>query len=272
VAPTPSFRIETASDGSGITIKLAGELDSATYPLLVERFDQLAGAGGSGEVVVDLTDVSFIDSAGMRAIIVIERSAQEREIPLVLRPAPGPVTELLLSTGVGGRVAPTPQAGDPPQAPFVERIELELERDPGTPGRARAELREAIAGRLGEPESATLTLLTSELVTNSVIHPDPDAGGTIGLRITTFADRVRVEVSDAGSGFEPAPLEPRPHGAGGHGLFVVDGLATRWGTRRVRGEDGERFCVWFELEVEGGIASEPDAGTAVEPPAIAAEG
>jgi anti-sigma regulatory factor (Ser/Thr protein kinase) len=208
----------------------------------------------------------------MRAIIVIERSAQARDVPLVLRPAPGPVTDLLHTTGVGERLMLTPQADSTPTAPFVERVELELDREPRTPSRARAELREAIAGRLGESDSATLTLLTSELVTNSVIHPDPGAGGTIGLRITTYADRIRVEVSDAGPGFETATLQPKPHGAGGHGLVVVDGLSTRWGTKRVEDEAGERFCVWFELDLPGGIAGEADAGRAARPPAVAAEG
>lgn len=268
MAATPSFRIETASTGSGTTIKLAGELDSATCPVLVEHFERLLAAREAGDVILDLSDVSFIDSAGMRAIIVLESAAQEREIPLVLRPPAGPVTDLLQITGIGERIALTPQADDPPTAPFVDRVELELEREPTTPGRARAELREAVAGRVGETDRATLTLLTSELVTNSVIHPHPDADGPIELRITTYPDRVRVEVSDSGSGFDTATLQPRPRGAGGHGLVVVDGLSTRWGTRRVEGDGGERFCVWFELEVAGGAEGDAVAGGA----AVAAEG
>ncbi len=282
MAPTPNFRIETGRTSSGTTIKLAGELDSATCPVLIERFDQLVASGEGGEVVLDLGEVSFIDSAGMRAIIVIERTAQERDIPLVLRHPAGPVTDLLQITGVAERVALTPQADDAPDASFLERIELELVREPTTPGRARAELREAIAGRLGDTDSATLILLTSELVTNSVIHPNPGASGPIGLRITTYADRVRVEVSDGGAGFDPTSLRPRRRGAGGHGLIVVDGLSTRWGTRRVAGDGGERFSVWFELDVPGGVgagaaagqtaAGQTAAGAASEPPVIAAEG
>jgi anti-anti-sigma factor len=255
VAP-PNFRIETAQAGSGTTIKLAGELDSATCPLLVERFDQLVAAGAGGQVVLDLTEVSFVDSAGMRAIVVIERSAQEHDIPLALRPPAGPVTDLLQISGVGAHLALRPQADDAPSAPFVERIDLELARVPTSPGRARAELREALGGRLGDTDSATLTLLTSELVTNSVIHPGPGAGDPIGLRITTFDDRVRVEVSDSGPGFDTATLPPRPRETGGHGLVVVDGLSSRWGTRRLGRDGGERFCVWFELDVAGGLGGE----------------
>lgn len=270
MAAMPDFRIEISHTESGATIELGGELDSATYPLLVERFDELVAAGERGQVLLDLTGVTFIDSAGMRAIIVIERSAQEHDVALAVRPPAGPVSELLEITGIGERVAWTPEAGDAPATPFVERIELELEREPTTPGRARAELREAIAGRIGEADSATLTLLTSELVTNSVIHPGADAGGPIGLQITTYADRVRVEVSDRGSGFDVAALRPRPREAGGHGLFVVNGLSSRWGTQRIGDNQGERFCVWFELDVAGGAGANAVADEAAEPPVATA--
>ena len=121
MAAPPNFRIETAQAGSGTTIKLAGELDSATCPVLVERFDQLVAAGAGDLVVLDLTEVSFIDSAGMRAIIVIERSAQEHDIPLALRPPAGPVTDLLQISGVGAHVALRPHTDDAPPAPLICR-------------------------------------------------------------------------------------------------------------------------------------------------------
>src|SRR6202042_41470 len=91
--------------------------------------------------------------------------------------------------------------------------------------------RRAIVGRLPDGDSATATLLTSELVTNAVIHPGQTVGGSVGLRITAFSDRIRVEVTDAGSGFDPGSLRPsEPREPGGHGLIVVDGLSSRWGT------------------------------------------
>ena len=68
----PNFRIETASTGSGTTMKLAGELDSAISSELIERFEEVV-ASGVGEVAIDLAEISFIDSAGLRAIVVIER-------------------------------------------------------------------------------------------------------------------------------------------------------------------------------------------------------
>ena len=212
---------------------------------------------------------SFIDSAAMRAIIMVEQSAGERGVALTVVPAAESVTDMLRMTGLADRVTLAPRTTDaPPAGPFIERVELQLPREPTAPARARAELREAVAGRLSDSDQATLTLLISEVVTNSVIHPDPAVGGSVGLQITAYADRVRVEVSDAGSGFDASSLRPRPREAGGHGLIVVDALASRWGTSRRDAEDG--FCVWFELDVESQLLPAPDESQ-VEPRVAAAE-
>ena len=314
MAALPDFRIETLRAGSGITIKLGGELDSATSGELVARFAQFvgareqaagratgageqatgageqatgareqatgareqgtgpaAGAGEAPQVALDLSEVTFIDSSGMRAIIIIEGSAGEHGIALTILPPPEALTDLLQIAGISDRVTLAPQGADGPStSPFLERIELELARVPTAPARARAELREAFGGRLQESDRATLTLLTSELVTNAVIHPDPQVAGSIGVRITAFPDRVRVEVTDAGSGFVAGSLPPRRRETGGHGLVVVDGLSNRWGTRQVTpdGEDG--FCVWFELDVDYDLRTGPPE--TAERPVAAAEG
>jgi anti-anti-sigma factor len=256
----PSFRIAAFQQGTGTTIKVVGELDNAACAELLERFEQVAPA--AGELVLDLSEVSFIDSAGMRAIIVIEHRVAERNTSLAISPPAPEVTKLLQVTGIADRVALTPRVDEaPPGSPFIERIELDLPRNPSAPGLARAEVRALLTGRISDSDRATLTLLTSELVTNAVIHPEPGVEGAVGLRITAYPDRVRVEVDDAGSGFELQDLEPRPREAGGHGLIVVDGVSSRWGTSR--GGESAGFSVWFELDVDytaeaAGEAAEPE--------------
>ena len=255
----PKFRIETLQSGSGTTIKLTGELDSATCSELLERFEQAAAAPDFRELVIDLEEVSFIDSSGMRAIIALERRAKEGGLALALMPPPPAVTELLRVTGITDRLPLAPHANVAAAvAPFFERVEIELARDSDTPARARVELREAVAGHLSDDDAATATLLVSELVTNAVVHPGEAVGGSVGLRITTHVDRIRVEVSDEGSGFEPGSLKRRPYGAGGHGLFVVAGLASRWGITRpmVGGKQG--FCVWFEVDSDAAAADDAE--------------
>lgn len=51
------------------------------------------------------------------------------------------------------------------------------------------------------------------------------------VSIRAEPDAVRVEVRDGGPGFQaiPLPAAPPPD-VSGWGLFIVDRLATRWGT------------------------------------------
>jgi anti-sigma regulatory factor (Ser/Thr protein kinase) len=103
--------------------------------------------------------------------------------------------------------------------------------------------RHALA-ELEEVDSDTrdvVELLTSELVTNAVRHGASDDKESILLSARCEEDRVRVEVCDEGPGFEPTPDERDVLEPGGHGLLLVDALATRWGVIR-----GAPSCVWFE--------------------------
>jgi anti-sigma regulatory factor (Ser/Thr protein kinase) len=88
-----------------------------------------------------------------------------------------------------------------------------------------------------------LNLLVSELVTNSIRH----AGelSSVRLDISVNEERVRVNVCDAGRGFEPAarPM-PAADAASGWGLYLVDRLSDRWGV--VQEKD---TTVWFEMDV-----------------------
>jgi anti-anti-sigma factor len=248
----PDFQIDTEETESGATLRLSGELDGANADVVTAQFDR-AVAAGSRQITVDLAGVSFIDSAGLRAIIFIQQRAAERELPLIVVPPPEPLLDLLEITGLTERLALAPEEAAPtPEERFLERVDLELRRDPQAPGQARGEVRQAVERRLTEVELATAVLLTSELVTNAVVHPPPDDGQPIELRISSYPDRVRVEVFDSGSGFDPDALPASPPETGGRGLMVVDQLASRWGIHR--GTDGGRFCVWYELEPESAEA------------------
>jgi anti-sigma regulatory factor (Ser/Thr protein kinase) len=143
---------------------------------------------------------------------------------------------------------------DPCDFPYPEWVALELAVNEQAPRQARAEVREALAGRVSQSESEVAVLITSELVTNAVVHPVHRDGASIRLCIGADERRVRVEVTDSGRGFEPAELTPNDNASGGRGLVVVDRGATRWGTSN---HDG--FSVWFELASASGIAQRMDA-------------
>ena len=85
-------------------------------------------------------------------------------------------------------------------------------------------------------------LLTSELVTNAVLH------GLTPVTVLVSDDgvRVRVEVADGRPGPLSLPSEgPAADRISGRGLGIVDHLADRWGCRPQQDPAGK--VVWFEL-------------------------
>ena len=107
---------------------------------------------------------------------------------------------------------------------------------------ARAELTRRLNGSVAD-RRGDLNLLVSELVTNGVEHGTPDDEGRLELRVDAVPEWVRVEVLDAGGGFEFDPRRPEPDGETSFGLFLVDRMSDSWGFD----VDGGRTRVWFEL-------------------------
>ncbi|RJK94219.1 SpoIIE family protein phosphatase [Vallicoccus soli] len=116
---------------------------------------------------------------------------------------------------------------------------LTLDGDPTSPALARRMVRAFLRAHGLDAVDEVATLLTSEVVTNAVVH----ARTAVGLRVHAAADRVRVEVSD-GSRRRPVRRELDTEATGGRGLLLLDRLATTWDVRRT----GDGKTVWFELE------------------------
>jgi anti-sigma regulatory factor (Ser/Thr protein kinase) len=107
---------------------------------------------------------------------------------------------------------------------------------------AACEARRAVRAALSAqpPELVeTAVLLTSELVTNAVVH----AGDSATLVIESAERVARIEVVDPGHATYLAPLRLGPSSESGRGLAIVEDLADAWGVdSRVGGK-----AVWFEL-------------------------
>lgn len=101
--------------------------------------------------------------------------------------------------------------------------------------------RQFVGGLLGEPDGHTRDLalvLTSELVTNAVVH----ARTQVDVRVEVEPDHMRVEVTDSDPRL-PLPSARAPDAPGGRGLFLVQKLASAWGTDTCPGGK----VVWFTL-------------------------
>ena len=111
------------------------------------------------------------------------------------------------------------------------------------PALARLHLRQ-FRSHLTPPVLDDALILTSELVTNAVLHGKPE----ISLSIRVDAPNLTVTVSDEGAVI-PAetPDFPPPDTPRGRGLAIVDSLATRWGISPQISGPGK--AVWFVLQL-----------------------
>ena len=114
---------------------------------------------------------------------------------------------------------------------------------------AAAAARRALGGLgdiVGHRRLDDIALLVSELVTNSVRHGGAGEDDRLELAALREGQRLRVEVTDWGPGFDRDARPRRPTDeVGGWGLVLVERLADRWGVER----DGDATVVWFELSM-----------------------
>ncbi|MET7403552.1 STAS domain-containing protein [Dactylosporangium sp. NPDC005572] len=70
------MQVTSAVDGSRAVVRASGELDVATAPELRAYLHELVDAGASA-VVVDLTDVGFLDSTTLGVLISVHKRLVE---------------------------------------------------------------------------------------------------------------------------------------------------------------------------------------------------
>jgi anti-sigma regulatory factor (Ser/Thr protein kinase) len=116
-----------------------------------------------------------------------------------------------------------------------------------------AEARHFVERALADcPAVSDAVLLASELATNAVQHSATGEGGAFAVAISHGPGRVRLTVTDDGSGGHPAIAAAEELATSGRGLVLVDCLAVRWGYSGP-GERGretgraQKSTVWFEL-------------------------
>jgi anti-sigma regulatory factor (Ser/Thr protein kinase) len=119
-----------------------------------------------------------------------------------------------------------------------------FELAPEAPSRARAVVNAELGSAVSAKVLEDATLLVSELVTNAVRHAPGEGMPEIELRLKVGPSRVRVVVSDPGTGFVAEPRLPTAAESSGWGLYLVDRIADRWGVITK-----DRSEVWFEIDV-----------------------
>jgi anti-sigma B factor antagonist len=90
----------TRVDDGVVVVRLTGEIDPSTAPALAGELQALLFTGAPRELVLDFTDVGFMDSSGIRVIIDIHKRQREREGVLVLQSVSPTTRQVLEITGL----------------------------------------------------------------------------------------------------------------------------------------------------------------------------
>jgi anti-sigma B factor antagonist len=95
VAPA---EIAVSRDGDGAwTVVVRGEVDIATSPVLRAELERL---DGDGPVVIDVTDMTFIDSSGLGVLVEALKRRRESGTVMTLRSMQEPVRRVFEITGL----------------------------------------------------------------------------------------------------------------------------------------------------------------------------
>jgi anti-sigma regulatory factor (Ser/Thr protein kinase) len=172
--------------------------------------------------------------------------------------SPGPLIDrreddiavlLLCRIGEGCGCGSTADVIAPPvRRTMVTVAQAEPERVAG----ARQQLRELLHDWACDDQVDSAVLMTSEMVTNVLVHTDADALLVAQLSGDTGERRLRVEVTD-GSDDLPHKRRPGELASSGRGLVLMELLADAWGVD----PRGQGKSIWFELYESSGKSDDP---------------
>jgi anti-sigma B factor antagonist len=86
------------AEGSGAVVaRLSGEITSATAPALYDSLEPLVAE--KGRLVLEMTGVGYISSAGLRVLVLLHRRAEQVGAHVELRGLSGELRFVMAATG-----------------------------------------------------------------------------------------------------------------------------------------------------------------------------
>src|SRR6185312_16341772 len=105
------LRIRTDFDGDAWTVSLAGELDLSSADQLDTTIAELC-ADGARQIVVEMSELEFMDSTGLRSLLVGAELCEVNDCELLIGSTSLQVERLFSVSGVEGELPRRAQAGD----------------------------------------------------------------------------------------------------------------------------------------------------------------
>jgi anti-sigma B factor antagonist len=96
--------VNTRVEGQLAVVTPRGELDVAGTPLLEEALADVTAEAGVIAVVVDLSQLEFMDSSGLRAVVLADRRLRDDGVRFALVPGGEPVQRVFELTRMTERL------------------------------------------------------------------------------------------------------------------------------------------------------------------------
>ena len=236
----PSFEIAEQNTPRSCVVRLSGDIDTAVVPELRDRLGSTLTAG-CANIVLDLTDVVYADSSALGLLVWLDHQLVPLAGRLVLAGANPDVRRILELSGlinvassittsdnVSGALEGLELAETPSAFLWSERFDMDAGVDNLAATRERTC---ALIAPLGFAESALFDIKVAlgEALANAVRHGSGGRGdATVRVGIEAYEDRVVVEVSDQGCGFDGVPaVSDDLYAPGGRGIMFMRALMDR---------------------------------------------
>lgn len=140
VRSTGELRVRLHGDNGRRVVWLEGELDMANVPSVTEALD-LVTSEAPGVLVVDLQNLSFMDSSGLHWLLNAERTCRAVGTRLLLIRGPRPVQRVLEISGVASSFTFVSDASEAvPEGVASGSVSDRLRGDAPSPNRSRQPL------------------------------------------------------------------------------------------------------------------------------------
>ncbi|GGT01757.1 anti-sigma factor antagonist [Planobispora rosea] len=98
--------LSVTAHGNSMIHRVTGEIDISTAPALRTRLQNALTAGG--RLLVDLSEVTFMDARGLGVLVAVNNRARELGGTVQLIGVPAAVGRLLKLTGLSRTLSPEP--------------------------------------------------------------------------------------------------------------------------------------------------------------------
>jgi anti-sigma B factor antagonist len=261
VAPANRFGLRDDARDDCHTLSLVGELDVASSPQLQAEIARLCEQGAR-EIVLDLHELEFIDSTGLRVILTSSQHCERYGCEFSRTRAQAPAQRLFELSGVVGRISVRGKAlaqrlarrSVPAERIQVDRLrpdfEVSLDLNLDAPRSARNYVRDLLRADGSHDMREAVMLLTSELITPIVQRGGPSTFLESGdLRVWLRPHLVRVELRVTAGLLSPES----DRDATRHEAMVFDQVADRWAIEN----SGATARAWFEIDRQPAAGGEP---------------